>query len=71
MEHSLTHARSLMVDYLPSLMENSQQIFIRNPAESVHLHLYFMPLTPYAWIAVLGFVVVTPIIIFPIMCDCK
>lgn len=71
MAHSLTQARSLVVDYLPSLMENYQQIFVRNPAESLHIDIYFKPLTPYAWIAVIGFIVIIPIVIFPIMWDCK
>jgi hypothetical protein len=68
---ALTQSRSEVVDYLPTLMESYQQIFIRNPSESLDWTAYLKPLSSLAWISVGMFVLLTPIIVVALFYDCK
>ena len=67
----LTQARSEVVDYLPTLMESYQQIFIQNPAESLDWTAYLKPLSSLAWVSVGVFLFLTPIIVVALFYDCK
>ena len=68
---TMTQARSEVVDYLPTLMESYQQIFIQNPAESSDWTAYLKPLSSSAWISVGLFLFLSPIIVVTLFYDCK
>ena len=62
-EFTITQARSRVVDFLPSITESYQQIFLRNPAESLNWKAYVEPFAPLCWIFIFMFMLVIPIII--------
>ena len=64
-------SRAAVIDYLPSLMSSSQQMFIRNPAEQYDWTAYILPLTKESWIALLSFCILVPFIMALTMSVCK
>ena len=60
---TINKARSTVVDFLPTLAESYQQIFLSNPADALHWSAYVEPFTPICWVGILIFVVVVPPII--------
>ena len=68
---SLTHARSEVVNYLPTMMESYQQLFIQNPAESLDWTAYLKPLSSLAWISVAMFLLLTPVLVVALFYDGK
>ena len=64
-------SRASVVDYLPSLMSSSQQMYIRNPAEQYDWAAYILPLTKESWIALLCFCILVPLIMALTMSECK
>ena len=68
---SQSKSRSEVVDYISMHMEEYQQLFIRNPAELYDWEVYTMPLTKTAWFGVIGFSLIVPFLLLPVMIDCK
>lgn len=67
----LTQTRSEVVDYLPTLMESYQQIFIQNPAESSDWAAYLKPVSTLGRISVAVFALLLPFIIAALFYDGK
>ena len=59
---TLKQSRASVVDYLPTLMAAYEQFFIRNPAESYDWMAYTLPLTRDAWLAIVVFSILIPLI---------
>ena len=57
-EFTVTQTRSTAVDFLPSISEGYQQIFLKNPADALNFHAYLDPYTLNCWVGILIFVVV-------------
>ena len=64
---TVTKARSAVVDYLPGITPDNQQIFIRNPAEALNWKAYVEPFTLKSWLGILLFIVFVPIVIAAII----
>ena len=64
---TVTKARSAVVDYLPGITPDNQQIFIRNPAEALNWKAYVEPFTLGSWIGILLFIVIIPIVVAAIL----
>ena len=64
---TVTKARSAVVDYLPGITPDNQQIFIRNPAEALNWKAYVEPFTLKAWLGILLFIIFVPIVIAAII----
>ena len=59
---TLKQSRASVVDYLPTLMAAYEQFFIRNPAEAYDWVAYTLPLTREAWLAIVVFSILIPLI---------
>ena len=57
---AMTKGRSTVVDYLPSVDQSFDQLFLRNPEDVMRWNAYKEPLTDFAWIAVALFMLLTP-----------
>ena len=68
---TLKQSRASVVDYLPTLMVAYEQFFIRNPAESYDWVAYTLPLTRDAWLAIVVFSFLIPLIMALTMTNCK
>ena len=55
--------RATAIDYLPSIYQTREQLFLRNPEKFWSFYAYIDPLTMQAWIGVLLFVIVIPVLI--------
>ena len=66
-DFSITKARSEVVDFLPSLDESYQKIFINNPLDSLNWNAYIEPVALGGWLAIIIFIVVVPPIMAGIM----
>lgn len=64
---TVTHLRSTVVDFLPTLKETYHHIFLKNPVDSLHWSGYVEPLTPLCWLGILLFVVISPPVVAGIM----
>ena len=62
---TITEHRSTAVDFLHTLSEMNEELFINNPTDSLSLDAYTLPLMPYSWLQVgIFFLVVPPILAF-------
>ena len=60
---TITKDRSTAVDFLHTLSEMNEELFIKNPTDSLSLDAYTQPLVPYSWLQVgIFFIVVPPIL---------
>ena len=57
---TVTRARSTAVDFLPSLMQSHEQLFLKNPADGLALNAYAQPLTILAWVGVAFYIALIP-----------
>ena len=64
-------SRASVVDYLPSIMSSSQQMYIRNPAEQYDWAAYILPLTKTSWIALIAFCIFAPFLMALTMSERK
>ena len=60
-----------VVDWLPMNAPSVAQIYIKNPKDSLDWHAYIKPLRTNAWIGGLLFLAILPIIMVPVIFDCK
>ena len=60
---TISNARSFAVDYLPSFMVKTEELFINNPVESESLDGYTAPLSFSSWIGVILWLILIPIIL--------
>ena len=60
---TITKARSTVVDYLPGMSSSYQQLFIRNPMDSLNWMAYLEPFTFRGWVSIILFVIVVPVIV--------
>jgi ionotropic kainate glutamate receptor 2 len=60
---SMTKDRSSAVDFLPSLMETSEELFINHPGESLSLDGYTAPFSFSSWVGVILWLIIVPIIL--------
>ena len=66
-EFTITKARSTAVDFLPTIAESYQQIFLKNPADALHWTAYTEPFTPLCWAGIILLILVVPPIVAGIM----
>ena len=64
---TVTKARSAVVDYLPGISPDHQQIFIRNPAETPNWKAYVEPFTFGSWLGIFLFIVFIPLVVAAII----
>ena len=55
--------RAMAIDYLPTIYQTRELLFLRNPEKFWSFYAYIDPLTINAWIGVLLFVIVIPVLI--------
>ena len=67
----LKQSRAEVVDYLPTLMESYQQIFIRNPAEQLDWEVYTLPYSWMSWVDCSVWFFAAPLIMVIVMYECK
>ena len=48
--HQLTKARSMVVDYLPTLSEATIRLYLKKPDDALHPWAYLEPFTPSSWL---------------------
>ena len=58
-----TKERAAVVEYLPSLIEVDELLFLRNPADSTALDAYRDPLTPISWLSIAILIAIIPLIL--------
>ena len=66
-EFTITQARSTAADFLPTIAESYQQIFLKNPSDALHWKAYTDPFTPFCWVGIILFIAVLPPIVAGIM----
>lgn len=62
-DFTITKGRSTVVDYLPSLSESYNHLFLKNPADALNWGAYITPLTHHCWLGIALFIVIVPPII--------
>ena len=58
-----TKERAAVVEYLPSLIEVDEFLYLRNPADSTALDAYRDPLTPISWLSIAILIAIIPLIL--------
>ena len=66
-QFTVTNSRSTAVDFLPSISEGYQQIFLSNPADGLNWKAFIDPYTLHCWIAIVIFISVVPLVLSAIM----
>ena len=59
----VTKDRSSVVNFLQSLMENKEKLYIKNPSDALSFGSYTMPFTPLAWKAIALSIIIVPLIV--------
>ena len=60
---TITKDRSDVVDFLPSLLEVDEKLFLNTPNDSMYLYAYGKPFTFYSWLGVTMLILVSPIVL--------
>jgi hypothetical protein len=60
---TITKARSTAVDFLPSLLEVNEELFINHPGDSLSLQAYITPFSSLSWLCILAWILIVPIIL--------
>ena len=60
---TLTKERSSAVDFLPSVMETNDELFINHPGDSLSLDAYIAPFSSNSWVGVILWIGIFPIIL--------
>ena len=47
---SITNARSRVIDYLPSLVQYTEGLYMKNPGDAFSYDLYLQPFTKTSWV---------------------
>ena len=63
---TITNERSKVVDFLPSLMEVTEGLYMRNPGDRFSIVSYMGPFTWLSWIAIGFWLILTPIMFLAI-----
>ena len=63
---TITNDRSAVVDFLPSLMEVTEGLYMRNPGDRFSIVSYMGPFTWLSWIAIGFWLILTPIMFLAI-----
>ena len=63
-DFALTHIRSTAVSFLNPIQQYTHGIFIENPSGSYNFTAFSDPFHYLVWIAVLGLIVFTPIVLY-------
>ena len=64
---TITKDRSNVIDFLPSLLEVKEQLFLNTPDDSMYLYAYGNPLAINSWLGVVALVFLVPIILAGIL----
>ena len=64
---TITSARSTVVDFLPALMEISEELYMKNPGDAFSTVSYIGSFTKSAWTAIIVWMVIVPIILIGIV----
>ena len=57
---TVTFARSTVIEYLPTIMETKEGLYMRNPGEAFSLVSYFGPFSKTSWICILLWTIIAP-----------
>ena len=60
---TVTRDRASAVDFLPSLMEVNEELFMKNPGESLSMDAYIAPFSPDSWIGIGLWAIMVPLIL--------
>ena len=60
---TVTKSRSTAVDFLPTLFEGYQQIFLRHPSDGMNWNAFTEPFVFQTWIVIGSFIFLLPIIL--------
>ena len=63
-DFTITSDRNAVVDFLPVIIEGFIQIFIKNPTDNRNWMAYLEPVTWWAWLGILSFILLAPPIIW-------
>ena len=60
---TVTIERSKAVDFLPTLLETTEGLYMRNPGDAFSLVSYFGPFSHASWICILLWVIIAPLLL--------
>ena len=68
---TITSARSTVVDFLPSLMETSESLYLKNPGDAFSSVAYIGSFTHFSWSAIVFWLILGPLILVGIVRNIK